>query len=71
MPCGPDQWEVVTSQLYNAGFESRDANVCMIKFDKLHTTPKPTGTLAIPRLVSIAKDIKEAIFAKEIIDISV
>ena len=71
LPCGSDQWEEVASQLYNAGFESRDANACKLKFDKLHTTPKPTGTSAIPRFVAMAKDIKEAISAEEVIGISV
>ena len=61
----------VASQLYSAGFESRDANACKLKFDKLHTTPKPTGTLDIPRFVVMAKDIKEAISAEEVIGISV
>ena len=71
MPCGSNQWEEVASQLYNAGFESRDANTCKLKFDKLHTTPKPTGTAAIPCFVAMAKDIKEAISAEEVIGIFV
>ena len=68
LPCGSDQWEKVSADLYDADWTAgRDAASCKLKFDRLWQQQKPTGCAEIPLHVSRALDIKQLISKEETI----
>ena len=71
LPSGSKRWEkVALEHSYQFEDNNRDAKSCKRKFERLAFQTKPTGTTEIPRLVKMAKDIKEKISANEVMGLS-
>jgi hypothetical protein len=66
-PCGKKQWENVATSLVVRGGYHRSADACKKRFDKLWSTPKPTGSSEVPRHVVRAQIVKEKISSHEVI----
>ena len=60
-PCGAKQWELVAMGMFTEGKYVRNAKSCRLKFDKLWSTEKPTGSADPPRHIIRAQQIKDKI----------
>ena len=65
LPCGLKQWDLVSLELQEHGFNHRDCESCKKNFDRLWAKENPTGTSEIPLHVLCAKEIKDEIMCAE------
>ena len=63
--CGSKQWDLVSLELLDYGFNQHDGKSCKRKFERLWTKERPTGMSEIPLHISCAKDVKEKIMSAE------
>jgi len=64
LPTGKQQWEDVATDLVVDGY-NRTWEACKKRFEKLFSTPKPTGSAEVPRHVVRSLILKDKIEAKE------